>query len=61
MWNTLADLLSTDAGIRLACALILAGWIVGVLTVITLGWPHLRAPSETSVLRRYWWVKEFPR
>ena len=53
MWTTMHALLATDAGIRVACVLILAGWAVGALTVVLLGWRRLRAPSEAKMLRRH--------
>ena len=53
MFDALTSLLAIDAGIRLACLLILAGWAVGVLTVLTLGWRQLRGPSEAAMLRRH--------
>ena len=53
MWTALSSLIATDARIRVACVLILAGWAVGALTVVLLGWRRLRAPSEAKMLRRH--------
>lgn len=53
MYDFLSSLLSTDAGIRVACVLILAGWAVGALTVFVLGWRRLRAPNNELTLREY--------
>lgn len=42
-----------DATIRLACASLLVGWLVGALTILVLGGRRLRAPSEAAMLRRH--------